>query len=57
MSRQSSIHANKSYLASRIDNLRRICLSLENNFVTKGVLDGWVVAFDEVAFTVLNSQG
>lgn len=52
--RQRSLVA---YLSSRIDNLGSVVLSLKPDHFAKGVLDGRVVALDEVAIDELYSEG
>lgn len=46
-----------AYLAGGVDDLGRKCLSLVNNFVTKGILNRGIVALDKVALAVLDGQG
>jgi hypothetical protein len=46
----------RTYLAGRVDDLGRERLSLVNDLVTKGVLDGRIVALDEVTLAILHSQ-
>lgn len=48
--------AAKTNLAGGIDDLGQERLSLVDNLVTEGVLDGGIVAFDEVALAVLDRQ-
>lgn len=46
-----------SYLASRIDDLRRVVLAFVPDDLAEGVLDGGVIALDEVPVDILYSEG
>jgi hypothetical protein len=43
----------KPYLSCCIDNLGRVVLALISDYFAKGVLDGGIVALDEVAIDKL----
>jgi len=46
-----------TYLASSVDDLSRVVLTLEPDHLAEGVFDGGVVAFDKVAVDELYGQG
>lgn len=50
------IENSASYLAGGVDNLGGKVLALKSNHLAEGVLNGWVIALDEVAVDKLNGE-
>ena len=45
-----------SHLSSSVDDFREECLTFVDNLMAKGIFDGRIVTFDEMAFTVLHRE-